>query len=187
MLKSRLIAALRSQARLGAALLAVAVVASAAVIGTSDGAEGRDRTVRTEGDEQFVPNAKVMVTLRFTPGHIVVNSGDELTLQHSDRTQDPHTLSIVDADEVPGDIDSVFNCGSPGTICDEVFSLFGQEPAGPTFMEGPGTDEGIDGRLDSLFVPAGGSISEKVTAEAGTTLSFICAIHAWMQGTIDVK
>jgi hypothetical protein len=30
------------------------------------------------------------------------------------------------------------------------------------------------------------SISIKVTAPAGTTLHFICAVHPWMQGTLKV-
>ena len=166
------------RARFGAALLAVAVVASAALFGAAGGVESRDRTIRTEGDEQFVPNAKVMATLRFTPGHITVNSGDELT-------PDPHTLSIVDADEVPGDVATVFDCGSPGTICDEVFSVFPGGPP-PPFINAPGTGPGIDGRLDSLFVEPGGSASAKVTAEPGTTLHFICAVHSWMQGQVEV-
>jgi len=178
----------RRPVRLAAAGLAIAVVAAAALIGVSDSAEGRDRTVRTEGSEQYVPNAKIMSTLRFTPGHIIVNSGDELTLEHSDRTEEPHTLSIVDANEVPSTSDDVFNCGSPGTVCEEIFNSF---PAGPpppsAFVDAPGTGVGLDGRLDSLFVEAGASASAQVTAPSGTTLHFICAIHAWMQGDITVK
>jgi len=183
-IKSRFLAPLHNRpVRLATALLAIAALAAAGLAGVSDSAESRDRTVRTEGDNQFVPNAKIMSTLRFTPGHNVVNSGDALTLEHSDRTPEPHTLSIVDADEVPGSIDEVFEC----PVCGEIFGAFGEEPAGATFVEGPGTDEGIDGRLDSLFVPAGESATADVTAPAGSTLHFICAIHPWMQGDISVK
>ena len=168
--------------RLAMAGLMVAAVAATGLIAGSDGAESRDRTVRTEGDNQFVPNAKVMSTLRFTPGHNVIGSGETLTLQHSDKTLDPHTLSVVDAAELPGDFDAVFACG----VCDEVFQLFPpSEP--PTFINGPGTGEGLDGRLDTLVVQPGGSESVEVTAEPGTTLRYLCAIHAWMQGTITVK
>jgi len=163
------------------------VVATATLFGASDSSAAGGNTVRTEGTAQFIPNSKVAFTLHFSPGHMVVKSGETLTLEKSDKTSDPHTLSIVDASEVPGDIDSVFACGEPGTVCDDVFSLFPGEPPNPIFVEGPVTGQGIDGRLDTLFVNSGGSISEKVTAEPGTTLHFICAIHAWMQGTIDVK
>jgi len=187
MLKTRILAPLIGRpVRLATACLVVAVVAAAGLVAVSDSAESRDRTVRTEGDNQFVPNAKVMSTLRFTPGHHVINSGETLTLEHSDRTGEPHTLSIVDADEVPGDIDAAFNCGAPGTVCDEIFQLFPQGPP-PAFIDAPGTGAGLDGRLDTLFVESGGSASAEVTAEPGTTLHFICAIHAWMQGEITVK
>ena len=172
--------------RFASAVVAIAALVALGLVGISDSAESRDRTVRTEGAEQFVPNAKVMATLRFTPGHIMVNSGDELTLEHSDRTPDPHTLSIVDADEVPSDVGAVFNCGADGTVCDDVFQLFPMGPP-PPFINGPGTGPGIDGRLDTLFVEPGSSASAIVTAAPGTTLHFICAIHAWMQGEIVVK
>ena len=174
------------RAWLSAGALAVVVVATATLFGAADSSAAGGNTVRTEGTAQFIPNSKLAFTLRFSPGHMVVKSGQTLTLEHSDKTDQPHTLSIVDANEVPGDIDAVFNCGGPGTVCDEVFQLFPQGPP-PAFIDAPGTGTGIDGRLDTLFVEQGGSASAEVTAEPGTTLHFICAIHAWMQGTIDVK
>jgi plastocyanin len=166
------------------AVLAALSLAALALTTTASGATSK--IVRTQGNETFVPNSKVMATLKFTPGHLVVRSGDTLTLQHSDKSDEPHTLSIVNADEVPSTAEQVFGCGEPGTVCDEVFHLFPQEPTTATFANGPGTGPGIDGRLDTLVVFPGESISEPVTAPAGTTLSFICAIHPWMQGTIDV-
>jgi plastocyanin len=187
MLVSHFLTPLRARrAWLSAGALAVAVVATATLFGAADSSAAGGNTVRTEGTGQFIPNAKVSLTLRFSPGHIVVKSGETLTLEHSDKTDQPHTLSIVDAEEVPGTLDDVFNCGSPDTVCDEVFQLFPQGPP-PAFIDAPGTGEGLDGRLDTLFVEQGGSASAEVTAEPGTTLHFICAIHAWMQGTIDVK
>jgi hypothetical protein len=33
----------------------------------------------------------------------------------------------------------------------------------------------------------GGTISAPVTAGAGTTLDYLCAIHPWMIGSIDVR
>jgi hypothetical protein len=32
----------------------------------------------------------------------------------------------------------------------------------------------------------GGTVEQVVTAKAGTTLYFMCAIHPWMQGSIKV-
>jgi len=175
----------RRHARSLLVLGAAAGIALAFSVGTGDAGNGR--TVKTAGGEQFVPNAKIMATLRFAPGHLTIGSGETLTLTHGDATDEPHTLSIVNKDEVPGDVDTVFNCGAPGTVCDDVFSEFPGEPTGSTFVDAAGTGEGIDGRLDTLFIVPGESISEPVTAPSGSTLYFICAIHAWMQGEIDVK
>jgi plastocyanin len=177
---------LKKHWRKPAALAAVAIAAAVAV-GGATGNAAQDRTVRTQGDNQFVPNVKIASTLKFTPGHITIGSGEALTLEHSDSTEEPHTLSIVDADEVPANIDEVFGCGEPGTVCDDIFSIFGAEPTESLFQNAPGTGDGIDGRLDSLFVLPGESVSADVTAEPGSTLYYICAIHAWMQGRIDVK
>jgi plastocyanin len=172
---------------IGTALMVVAVAAAAFALltGGADGAP-KDKTVETAGNDGFRANKEIFSTLRFKPGKVTIGSGSTLTLTHADDTDQPHTLSIVDADEVPSDTDSVFNCGAPDTVCDEVFQTLPMGPP-PPFTNGPGTDDGIDGRLDTLWVNEGESASAEVTAPAGTTLNFICAIHAWMQGTIQVK
>jgi len=84
--------------------------------------------------------------------------------------------------------DGVFGCGEPGTICDDVFSTVAPQIVDDTAAQfvnvsgGPG----LDGRLDTLWLPDDTSISVPVTAAPGTTLSYFCAIHAWMQGSIKV-
>ena len=186
---TRVVSAGISIARTHVRSLAVLAAAAVAVLALSSGvgsAANTGRTVRSQGDEQFVPNSKIMATLKFSPGHITIKSGDTLTFEHGDKTEDPHTLSIVDAADVPSTIDDVFNCGSPGTICDEVFQQFPGQPSGSEFVNVSG-DAGLDGRLDTLFLLPGDSVSAPVTAAPGTTLYFMCAIHAWMQGTIDVQ
>jgi plastocyanin len=161
----------------------LAALSLAALTLTTAASGATDKTVKTKGDETFVPNSKIMSTLKFAPGHVVVNSGDTLTLQHDDKTQAPHTLSIVDADEVPTTIDEVFVC----EVCEEVFGLFPGEPTSSLFVNAPGTGPGIDGRLDTLFVLPGESVSAPVTAPSGSTLPYLCAIHPWMQGEIEVQ
>jgi plastocyanin len=157
----------RPLARWSARLAVLAALSLAALTLTTAAGGATDKTVQTKGDETFVPNSKIMATLKFAPGHVVVNSGDTLTLQHADKTQAPHTLSIVNADEVPTTIDEVFQCA----VCEEVFGLFTAEPTSSAFVNAPGTGSGIDGRLDTLLVFPGESISAQVTAPAGTTLS----------------
>ena len=63
----------------------------------------------------------------------------------------------------------------------------------PTRLSGPVVDVGAPGFNepgDSLFFVAEepfNTISAQVTAPAGTTLKYLCAIHPWMQGTITVR
>jgi hypothetical protein len=46
---------------------------------------------------------------------------------------------------------------------------------------------GLDAPGDSLLFFAGESISATISAPAGSTLFYLCAIHPWMQGSISVR
>src|SRR5262245_16818025 len=108
-------------------VIAVALAGIALVTGGASGAQ-KDQTIRSQGDEGFTPNVKVFSSLHFQPGRINIDSGSTLTFTHDDKTEDPHTLSIVNEADLPTNVGDVFNCGSPGTVCDEVFQNF---PPGP--------------------------------------------------------
>jgi len=162
------------------------MLASVALSASSGSAA--DKTIRTMGTEDVHINSKIFSNLRFSPGRTVVRSGDELTLSHADDTAEPHTLTIVNASELPTATEDVFGCGEPGTICDETFTTVGPQitdESAAQFINVAG-GSGLDGRLDTLYLPPDTSISVAVTAPAGTTLSYMCVIHAWMQGTITV-
>jgi plastocyanin len=159
-----------------AAVLAVALIANGAV--------AAPRAVRTTGDERVVPNAMVQATLRFTPGKIGAASGDEVTWTHDDKTDEPHTATIVEEFPEPT-LDAIFGCGAPDQPCGQALAahaVSGQvvDVGAPGFNE-PG---------DSLFFGAEepfNVISAEVTAPAGTTIKYLCAIHPWMQGEITVR
>jgi plastocyanin len=152
-----------------AAMLAVALIANGAV--AAPGA------VRTTGIDRVVPNAMVQSTLRFTPGPIGATSGDEVTWTDDDVQMAPHTATIVE--EFPeSTLEAIFGC----VPCAD--ALAAHAVSGPVVNAGaPGFDE----PGDSLFFGQGGTISAQVTAPAGTTLKYLCAIHPWMQGTIAVR
>jgi plastocyanin len=162
----------------------VAVIMSVGT--TASGAT--NKTIRTLGTEDVHINSKIFSNLRFSPGNSTVKSGDQITLIHNDDTGEPHTLTVVNPGELPTDVEDVFMCGAPGTLCDEVFTTVGpqiiDESAAQFINIGGGP--GLDARLDTIYLPPGTSISVPVDAPAGTTLSYFCAIHAWMQGTIKV-
>jgi hypothetical protein len=171
-----------------ARIAAVAAIALAGVFAFTGTSAAQDKTIRTLGTEDVHINSKIFSNLRFSPGRTTLNSGDQLTLSHDDATEEPHTLTIVNAAELPSDTEGVFGCGAPGTVCDEVFTTVGPQLTDETKSQfiNVADGSGLDGRLDTLYLPPGTSISVPVTAPSGTTLSYFCAIHAWMQGSITV-
>lgn len=166
-------------------VLATGLVAIVVLTLAGSVSAGPARTVFMTGDEKFVPNAMIQATLRFTPGRITVASGDTVTW--ADKTGAPHTITVLDASDIPADVGEVFGCQAPGGACAPALAGHFTEP--PTIVLGGGADgtAGLDGVGDSLLVFPDGSISAEVTAPAGTTLNYLCAIHPWMIGSIDVR
>jgi plastocyanin len=168
-----------------------AVTALAAVtmsLGTS-ASGATNKTIRTMGTEDVNINSRIFSNLRFSPGNTTIKSGQSITLIHADATDEPHTLTVANPGELPTDIEDVFSCGEPGTLCDEIFNTVGPQIVDENAAQfiNVGGGPGLDSRLDTIFLPPGTSITVPVDAAPGTTLSFLCAIHAWMQGTIRVS
>lgn len=161
---------------LGAALMTL-VLATNVVLAVAD------REVRTTGDERVVPNAMVQATLRFTPGPIGVDSGDSVTWTHDDATTAPHTVTVVDAFP-EATLEGIFGCAAPGQPC--ALALEAHAAGGFTPVVEAG-GPGLDAPGDSLFLFDDQSISAPVSAPAGATLLYLCAIHPWMQGKITVN
>jgi len=161
-----------------ARLTFMVAVASALVL-TTGVVLAADKTVRTNGDNRFVANAMIQSTLRFTPGTIRVESGSEVTWQHDDRTTEPHTITIVEEADLPTSADEVFACEACGAALDGHFG-----GGGPVLDVGA---LGLDAPGDSLLFFDGESVTATVSAGPGTTLSYLCAIHPWMQGEINVQ
>lgn len=141
------------------------------------------QAVRTTGDEKVIPNAMVQATIRFTPGMIKAASGDDVTWTHDDATTAPHTVTVVE--EFPGaTLDEIFGCGAPGAPCAVALAAHFAGGFNPVVNVG---GPGLDAPGDSLFFFDDQSVTATVTAPAGTTLKYLCAIHPWMQGTIQVQ
>jgi plastocyanin len=137
-------------------------------------------TVSTKGDERFVPNAMIQATLHFSPGQVNTGTGELLTWTHDDKTEEPHTVTIVAQADLPADIEEVFEC----QVCEA--ALDAHLAGGLTPVVDVGAP-GLDQPGDSLLFFPGESISAQVSAPSGTTLYYLCAIHPWMQGSITVK
>lgn len=156
--------------------LAMAVASSVSV-----NADDQDRRVEIRGEERFVPNRLFASTFRFDPRSIQVRSGATVTWVNA--TDAPHSITVVA--DTPDDFAELFFCREPGGECRAALDAhFGTSP--PTFVVNVGA-AGLDVPGDSLLIlEPGGSISEVVSAPAGTTLEYICSIHPWMQGRIRV-
>jgi FtsP/CotA-like multicopper oxidase with cupredoxin domain len=173
--------------RLAQAVAAATVLLAGLALWVTSGSAA-DKSIRTMGTEDVHINSKIFSDLRFSPGNAVVRSGESITLDHADKTDEPHTLTIVNADELPSDAEGVFGCGEPGTVCDDVFSTVGPQIVDPDqsqFINVSG-GAGLDGRFDTIWLPPDTSLTVPVTAPSGMTLAFFCAIHPWMQGEIRV-
>jgi hypothetical protein len=110
----------------------------------------------------------------------------------------PHTFSLVEKSALPKTKQAEKNCFTPKHICFSIAEWHGFNPktekisinpvkAGPAGWSTMGNTSGKKG--DSWFtgeVKKGTHFSQIVSAKAGTTLYFQCAIHPWMQGSIKV-
>jgi len=127
-----------------------------------------------------------------------VTQGDELKIvdQTDPRKVGPHTFSLVEASVVPKTKQQQKVCFTKNHICKEIATWHGVKGNGPVKTKlvkagAPGwstmgnlTEEG-----DSWFTGTkpGASFEQQLTAEAGTTISFICAVHPEMQGSFKVN
>ncbi len=165
---------------------AVTIVAVALVAGVGAGSAHAAKTVRTAGGFEFEPNRYIRDTLRFVPGRITVRPNERVTWVDRDQAPDPHTITIVARRNMPTTIEQVFEC----QICSLALAHL-EDPENPessdiaTLRVNRGRP-GLDRQGDSLFLVPDGRISARVTARAGRTLHYLCAIHPWMQGSIRV-
>jgi plastocyanin len=164
------------------AILTLLPTAGMAISG-GDGKRGKDRTVDTKGGFDMKPNKFIRSDLRFAPGKIVVRSGREVTWRDRDDWEEPHTITVVDADELPDTVEEVFGCFDSGP-CGLAEGHFTTDP--PTLVLNEGAP-GLDTRGDSLFLGDGEEISAVVSAAPEARLHYLCAIHPWMQGLIRVR
>jgi len=107
----------------------------------------------------------------------------------------PHTLSLVEASTLPKTPSARKQCFTPDHICMAIAKWHGVKGNGPPTINpaeaglaGWDTEGSPSKKGDSWFTGSkkGTSFEQVVSAEAGETLHFICAIHPWMQGSVKV-
>ena len=167
-------------------VLAVVVLA---LLGAGVAMAAADKTVKTLGDEVLKPNVKVEATLRFSPGPTTIAPGDSITWVGADKPGAPHTVTLTrNPDALVQEFADLFLGTCPE--CDAAIgaALASHFGAGPPVIE-VGTGDGFGDDGDSVLFGDGfpNTTTQTLTnVTPGETLLYFCAIHPWMQGSIEV-
>lgn len=181
------------------ALFVAAPVAALLVALLASGSAGAAETPASPTEKAVIDMVAKGKKLSFE-GPETVYEGQELEIFNdtNPRQVGPHTFSLVEKGTLPKTKAAEKSCFTPGHICMSIAKWHGFNPktekisinpvkAGPLGWSTMGNNKGKKG--DSWFTgesKKGTHTIEKVTAKAGTTLYFVCAVHPWMQGSVKV-
>jgi plastocyanin len=165
-------------------LLAVAGAGAALVVAPA-GAQAA--TLVVKGGVVMKPGKAMIDNMRFAPLRSTVSPGETVNIRN--RTGQPHTVSIVKRSALPRtakQADAFYESPLMGQFMQahEVDPENEDAPPGKALVDVG--KEGFDQAGDSVFF-AGARESFKATAAAGKSLSYICLLHPWMQGTLRTK
>jgi hypothetical protein len=185
-LKQRLFSAVPARATIA---IAVGLVVSLALVPTLAGAAGDLGSANTV----YIKDGK---GLRFVAPKTIIAGEDLAVLNQTNPKQvGPHTFSLVTKGSIPKTPKARQTCFTPKHICKAIATWHGVKGNGPVKKnpaaagaEGWDTLGSLTKKGDSWFTGSkpGTSIVQKVTATAGTTIYFVCAIHSFMHGSIEV-
>lgn len=144
----------------------------------------RMRTVRTIGGLEFKANRFIKSEQRYDRDMIRVAQGGTVTWKEADPTGEPHTVTIIRAADVPRSAEEVFACEACGAVFPAHFPEGDEGPLVEVVNVGR---PGLNRPGDSLWLNDDAEIAAKVTAKPGRTLNYVCAIHPWMLGKIEVR
>jgi hypothetical protein len=124
--------------------------------------------------------------LRFGKDVTEIRSGGTVVVRNP--TDQPHTVSVVRPGQLPRNTREVGRCFE-GPPCSSIleahqFNEQTQEPAQPVVNAG---QAGVNQPGDSVVIAPKGRTNLEITAARGTTLSFMCSPHPWMQGKFRVR
>jgi hypothetical protein len=182
--------------KLRAALLPLAalVLLTALIVPSLAGAESAMTPTPTEGVTTIEIKMEGKKMGFFGP--TTVHEGEVLKVVNTTNPKmvGPHTFSLVTKGSLPKTASARKTCFTPGKICLGIAKWYGlkgeelpKEPLVEAGAEGWDTMGTTTKRGDSYFFSKkGASVEQIVTAKAGTTLYFMCAVHAFMQGSIKV-
>jgi plastocyanin len=186
--------------------LLILVATFVMVVGGSSVAVGATRTAAAESaqvdttavvaevnvvtDFVFVPGESLELDFYFDPATIDVQPGDQVRWVQVGPDEEPHTVTVVNKDDLPQTFEEADACFAEDAPCGEALAAhFPEGEEGPVVPRVNVGRDGLDQPGDSLWLEpeVGNRISAEITAPAGTTLYYLCALHPWMQGSINVK
>jgi hypothetical protein len=176
----------------GLSMAAAGAVGTVSAMGASTAAPS-NVVVKEKYALKMVANRYIQDGMRFDQDVYTVASGGTLQFRMTAPQEGPHTLTVVAPKDLPRTANAAFNC----KVCNKLAKAHGASPnsnAPPKFRfleNGVGQNKppNLDKPGDSGFIapPKGSTISFKVTAPPGTTLTFLCLVHPWMQATLKVR
>jgi plastocyanin len=148
-------------------------------------------TIEAQGVAKVKINEYIQDGQKFVPGDITVKSGATVTLKNKSKDGAPHSLSLLKKSALPKTATQVITCPACGPLlaAHQADPNTGEVKVPVVDVGQPGFDTMGDAKTagDSIYLPPKGKVTFKVTAKKGTKLTYFCAVHAWMQGTITVK
>src|ERR1700755_613676 len=167
----------------------IAAVAALSVFAVAAGpavAAPKKNTITAVGGTKVKANAYVQDAQHWDADAYTVKSGDTVTLRDKSTEGQPHTLSLIK--KLPKTPAQIMGCEACGPLMEAHQANPETGEVGQALVEGGGAgfDTGGDKSAAgySIYLPPKGKVTFKVTAKKGTTLSFVCAVHPWMLGTI---
>jgi plastocyanin len=168
---------------------AVAVLAASALVTAPAGAATKKLTIK--GSLHFNGGVDVRDDQRFVPNVLTVKSGDTVKVSNRARTRDPHTITFAKKRDLPTSFEDSAklqqrymtahgadqSSDAPPTNL-QVFNFQAVSDSNPAVFDGVG---------DSVFFQGKKGPSMKIGAKKGANLYYFCLIHAWMQGSIQVR
>lgn len=183
-----------------ARLRALVLVATTAALALAISGPVSTAAVTPTGNTAVISMELAKGKLKFV-GPETVTAGDQLEVisKTNPKQVGPHTFSLVTKGSVPKTRKAMNSCFAPKKICLAIAKWHGFNPktekitknlvkAGPAGWSTMGNATGKTG--DSWFsgeTKKGTHVSQQVTAEPGSTLYYICAVHPEMQGSVKVE
>lgn len=135
--------------------------------------------------------------LRFVAPKFIY-AGEELTVLNTTNPHKvgPHTFSMVEESLIPKTRKARQRCFTPKHICMAIAHWHGVKGNGPVKQNpakagepGWDTEGNLTTKGDSWFTgeKPKATITQVVSAPGGTEITFMCAIHPWMHGSIEVR